>query len=319
MAAPMQRKIDLRAARSDQTSQHGEDGIIAAIFEEIGVESKRCVEFGAYDLSEHSNVRALWYDGDWNAILIEGDPERAQAIQQAYDRETGRGGTATIVQGFVQPTGPDSIDERLARLGWAPETVDLLVIDVDGIDFQIFKSLTGRPRVVMVEFNPTIPPHLSVIGNDNGNYLGASARAVVDLGISKGYTLVACTKVNAIFVRADIATPFSNTNDLDFWFDPYAVTYLMTAYDGSVFCSKPPHFVSNLLSPRAKKDLADSSAYWIPTQHLDAGYLFTRLLYQATEKVMAPVARKALNTLRAYRRRTGKAFFAPSRTLQRRS
>jgi hypothetical protein len=319
MAALMQRKIDLRAARSDLTSQHGEDGIIAAIFDVISVESKRCVEFGAYDLSENSNVRALWYGRDWDALLIEGDPERARTIQQAYDLETGRGGTATIVQGFVQPTGSDSIDERLARHGWTPESIDLLVIDVDGMDYQIFKGLTGRPRVVMVEFNPTIPAHLSVIGNDSGNYVGASARAIVDLGLSKGYTLVACTKVNAIFVRDDIATPFPNTNDLDFWFDPYAITYLMTAYDGSMFFSREPLFHSNLLSPRAQKDLPDPSAYWIPTQRMGASYLLTRFLYQLTERVNAPIARIGLNALRAYRRKSGKDLFAPERVVPRQS
>jgi len=319
MASLMQRKIDLRAARSDLTSQHGEDGVIAAIFDVIGVESKRCVEFGAYDLSENSNVRALWYGRDWDALLIEGDPVRARTIQRAYDLETGRGGTATIVEGFVQPTGPDSIDERLARHGWVPETVDFLVIDVDGLDYQIFQGLIGRPRVVMVEFNPTIPPHLSVIGNDNGNYLGASARAVVDLGLSKGYTLVACTKVNAIFVRNDIAAPFPNTDNLDYWFDPYAITYVMTAYDGSVFCSRPPLYDSNLLSPKAEKDLADPSAYWIPTQHLGGTYLLTRWLYQITERVNAPIAHKGLNALRAYRRKSGKALFAPDRVAPRQS
>ena len=41
--------IRLADFKSTVKSPHGEDGVIDAIFRQIGVEAKTCVEFGAYD------------------------------------------------------------------------------------------------------------------------------------------------------------------------------------------------------------------------------------------------------------------------------
>jgi len=58
------------------TSQYGEDGIIARIFELIGTRNKWCVEFGASDGQYLSNTWDLINNHGWSAVLAEGNEER---------------------------------------------------------------------------------------------------------------------------------------------------------------------------------------------------------------------------------------------------
>ena len=65
-------------------------------------------------------------------------------------------------------------------------------IDVDGIDFHIWKGMADyRPRVMVIEYNNTAPPHIELVGRKDGNNFGASARALYRLGREKEYALVA--------------------------------------------------------------------------------------------------------------------------------
>ena len=70
-----------------------------------------------------------------------------------------------------------------------------------------------RPRVVVIEYNATLRPPLSLTvpygANtfwDGTNYVGASLEALVRLGRTKGYRIVGCciAGVNAFFVRDDL-------------------------------------------------------------------------------------------------------------------
>ena len=85
------------------------------------------------------------------------------------------------------------------------EDVDLLSIDIDSNDYYIFESLQVlRPRVIICEYNPTIPSELDIYPAYD-NDIGCSVGALVRIGKEKGYTLVALTYVNVIFVRTDVA------------------------------------------------------------------------------------------------------------------
>ena len=75
--------IRLADFKSTVKSQHGEDGVIDAIFRQIGPETKTCVEFGAYDLQTFSNVFPLWMN-KWKCLLIEGDIERYRKINADF-------------------------------------------------------------------------------------------------------------------------------------------------------------------------------------------------------------------------------------------
>jgi hypothetical protein len=94
-----------------------------------------------------------------------------------------------------------------------PSQFDLLSIDIDSNDFWVWQQIAARPRVVVIEYNASIPPNESrTIAYDptfvwNGSdYFGASLLALKELGRRKGYTLVYCERagVNAFFVADEL-------------------------------------------------------------------------------------------------------------------
>jgi hypothetical protein len=233
--------ISLKAHRGGDHSQHGEEGVIRAIFEQVGAPTKTCVEFGAYDLEKLSNVYSLWTHG-WRAVLIEGEPRRYKKLVRDYAAHPQAGERrVTILNRYIAESGPDSLDRILATQDLRSD-FDLLCIDVDGTDLHIWRGLTQfKPRVVVVEYNATIPPHIELVGSAQGNNLGSSALAVHKLGRAKDYALVACLGWNAFFVKAEYAHLFEDADDLDALFDPVWVRYAMQTYTGEVFFSGGLH------------------------------------------------------------------------------
>lgn len=233
-------------SRQVVTSQNGEDGVIREIFSRIGVEHAFCVEFGAWDGLYLSNVWDLWHNQGWRAVLIEGNPERFATLSQTVAPFPG----AQAVCAYVSISGERRLDEVLRQCE-APSNLDLVSIDIDGDDYYIFESLTEyRPRVVVIEFNPTVPPEIDMV-QAPGEYLGSSARALVRLASAKGYKLAACTDTNCIFVtendfpKLGIAVPA-----LEEVFPRGALTYLMTGFDGAAFLSRRPPFITRMRRDR---------------------------------------------------------------------
>jgi hypothetical protein len=113
----------------------------------------------------------------------------------------------------------DNVNDILMENGYEGE-IDLLCLDLDGIDYWIWKSLqVVQPRVVVVEYNNlwgsddavTIPysdGFEAVSTADGPNYSGASLAAFVSLAKARGYRLIGCERLsfNAFFMRADVGT-----------------------------------------------------------------------------------------------------------------
>lgn len=241
--------------KSNVTSQSGEDGLIAEILKRIGTENKFCVEFGAWDGKHLSNTWSLWHDQGWSAVLIEGDSAKAADLEVSLtDYPAVKAHCA-----FVAASGENTLDAILARLG-APKVIDVLSIDIDGDDYQVFESLVlFSARVVVVEYNPTIPPHIELVGTA-GSYFGSSARSLCRLAQTKGYALAACTATNLIFVlkkdfeKMGMAEPrLEEIMPLD------NLTYVITAYDGATFLSRQPTY-KNSMSSSLREVLSSSRA-----------------------------------------------------------
>jgi hypothetical protein len=107
-----------------------------------------------------------------------------------------------VVQAEVTTAGDTSLDVLLREAG-SPKDFDFLCIDVEGNDYNLWDSLIAfEPRVMMVDFNPTVPNDVLFAQEDDpGINHGASLRAFVELAGRKGYELAAVTTWNAIFVR----------------------------------------------------------------------------------------------------------------------
>jgi hypothetical protein len=227
----------LEPYRSNVTSQNGEDGIIARIFDVIGTANRWCVEFGAWDGKLHSNTWTLIRKEGWTGVLIEGEPDRFRDLQQTYADCRER---THLMQCFVGLEPGRRLDDLLLR-AQTPEDCDLVSIDIDGNDWHIWNSLTRfRPKVVVIECNPSIANDIYFV-QDYGPSVhhGASMLALVELGKSKGYELVASTGVNGVFVRAELFPAFAIAdNSLDALHDTRDLQIqLFQGYDGTVFAA----------------------------------------------------------------------------------
>ncbi|WP_206743577.1 hypothetical protein, partial [Chloracidobacterium thermophilum] len=142
------------------------------------------------------------------------------------------------INAFVGFSEDDNLDVILSDTP-VPFNFDFLSIDVDGNDYHIWKATSKyRPKVICIEFNPTIPTQVRFVQRADPNLnQGASLLSLVELGKEKGYELVAVLPFNAFFVDSQYYPLFEISNnepetlrkDLSF------ITYLFSGYDGTIF------------------------------------------------------------------------------------
>lgn len=215
------------------TSEHGEDGIIERVFDIIGKESGWCVELGALNGVHGSNVWHLIKDLHWSGVLIEADDTYFEKLQREYTDNRG----VECVHAFVSFEGSQSLDTLLAQTT-LPHTFDLFSLDVDGNEYHMWESMVQyRPRVMVVEFNPSIPNDVSFIQpRDLRVFQGSSLRALTVLAKNKGYELIATNETNAFFVLTTLFPKFGIANNsLDaLHVDHRFETKLFQLYDGTL-------------------------------------------------------------------------------------
>lgn len=178
-------------------SQSGEDLVARKIFDIIGEGDRACVEFGAADGVWLSNTK-MFRDAGWKSWLFDAKPRAPEVIE------------ATI--------HPDNVDQVFDEHG-VPQVIDLLSIDVDGMDIWIFEALKRKARVAIIEFNPTIPSHLPLTVPRPGvttylrekggyhPYYGASPAALEVVSQHKNMRTVGFSGVNIILVGDDEPLP----------------------------------------------------------------------------------------------------------------
>lgn len=188
----------LKGYAKNVTSQYGEDGILRKIFQVLGRTKGWCVEFGAGDGKTNSNVWVLMNREGWSGVLIESDNRQFQKLNKLYQRND----RVICIYGSVGFRGNSKLDIILKKT-FTPHAYDLLVIDVDGNDYHIWDAVNKYiPKVVMIEFNPSIPNNITFIQPKNEAISqGSSLLAITQLARKKGYELVSVTDCNALFVR----------------------------------------------------------------------------------------------------------------------
>jgi hypothetical protein len=189
--------IRLEEHRADVHSQFGEDGMIRRALDVLPEGPSWCVELGAWDGRHLSNTYRLMTEDGWSGVFIEGDTRRCAELRATY-RGNDR---AHCINAFASFAGSTRLDDLLATTP-IPEDFDLLSLDIDGNDFHVWRSLEQyRPRLVVVEFNATIPNDVDWVQEaDPEVHHGSSLAAFVRLGREKGYELVATSDFNAFFV-----------------------------------------------------------------------------------------------------------------------
>lgn len=231
----------LEKYKKNITSQWGEDGIIEEIFKKIGTKEKFCIEFGAWDGKHLSNVWNLWHENNWSAFLIEGDEKKCKDLEISVSLFP----KVKPYCAYVQKEGENSLDKILNKT-FPNKEIDLLSIDIDGNDYYILETLKAKPRVIIIEYNPTIPVHLELVQKEN-QYFGSSALSIYKLATHKGYKLVCITETNMFFVIENEFSKFQmEEQKLEDIFIAKHLTYLMTGYDGTPVLTQIPTY-NNIL------------------------------------------------------------------------
>jgi hypothetical protein len=186
------RDSPLTGAEARIHSQNGEDGVLLAILEAMGIARATALEFGVQDGSE-CNTRVLAERG---GTIIQWDCDHHEPSRGVY-REL-----VTI----------GNLPELVARYD-VPHDLDVLSIDVDYYDFYLWWRMSEirSPRLVIIEYNGAhgVDDDCVVLYEgvdkrwDGTRYFGASLAALVRLGAKLGYVLVHAESagINAFFVR----------------------------------------------------------------------------------------------------------------------
>ena len=225
-------------------SQTGEDGIIEKIFEIIPEKDFWCVEFGAWDGIMNSNSRNLIINFGYSAVLIEAGKRKFAELKKNYSDNP----KVITLNKFVGFSNNDNLD-RILETTPIPKNFDFLCIDIDGNDYHVWKALNNyKPKVVCIEFNPTIPNEIEYVQEANFQInRGASLLSINNLAKIKGYELISVIDFNAFYVDKkyfelfDIEdnSPQTLRRNLSF------ITYFFTGYDGTVFLRGSQRFFNH--------------------------------------------------------------------------
>lgn len=194
-------RLPFNKYQSNIYSQNGEDGVIAEILKRLGLfnDNNWCVEFGAWDGKYLSNTFALAERHNFSAVYIEGDREKFQDLL-----ETAKAFRKIVpICAYVdpQPDDENSLDNLLARTK-IPKDFELLSIDIDSYDLDVWESLTiFSPKIVVIEINSNIPP--GIVWRHSTKLRGNTFTATCNVAQQKGYTPV-CHTGNLILVRNDL-------------------------------------------------------------------------------------------------------------------
>lgn len=197
---PTSRFADLRAHERRVYSQYGEDGVIEHLFRVVTPVCRHAVEIGVWwgpgltPGAQECNTRLLRERGDWQVLQIDGaaDPDHAFVRREFVTAEN----VGALLDAYRVP-------ERFA----------LLSLDVDGMDYWIWRALPARfrPQVVVIEYNAMfgdcdeakVVPYDPEYRWDGSSWTGASLGALVGLARDKGYALVHCSESNAFFLALE--------------------------------------------------------------------------------------------------------------------
>jgi len=216
-------------------SQHGEDGILLYLFSLLGTTNKKCIELcGGYG---YDNTTNLIINHAWHGLFFDGDEKKIRKGQRFFARcADTKTWPPKLVHAWITA---ENINHLFQKHGMTGE-IDLLSLDMDGVDYWVWKAIDCiQPRVVVLEYNNTLGPDVSLtvpyvtdfkveghrvslleyqarrivntfvrksIADRHMVHYGASLSAFVKLGKQKGYRLVGCERYghNAFFVRSGL-------------------------------------------------------------------------------------------------------------------
>lgn len=210
-------------------SQFEEDGILLYIFALIGWSNKQVVELCAGEGRESMSANLILNHGCWGH-LFDGDERNVRRGRQFYKSNRD---TFLFPPNFTQAWVTAENVNHLVRESGIEGEIDLLALDIDGMDYWVWQALECvSPRVVVCETNNAIGPELALtvpydakFVSSAANHMGASLLAMTKLAQRKGYRLVGTNRYgfNAFFLRNDIDESILPTAEVsECLLDPYS-------------------------------------------------------------------------------------------------
>lgn len=204
-------------------SQSGEEGVLEEILFRLKIEKGIFVEFGARDGINCCNTRFLAERG-WRGAWIECDVNHIPNLRVNSKNFPSVACIHEFVStGNFQPKGKELdiiLNEYLPG-----EEIDVLSIDIDGLDYLIFENLKCKPKVICIEssgywhplLNRRIPDDVAILN------LGQPLSIMIESAKIMGYEPVCFLTVNLFLVRRDFYHLFSDIkNDpLTLWIDSW--------------------------------------------------------------------------------------------------
>lgn len=222
---------DLKNIGFREYSQTDEDGILLFIFSIIGFTNKMLVDIacGSPIGSNSANLLCNW---GFYGLLIDGEKTAVEATREYYRKHPVTHIFPPVVK--CEFVTAENINQILSDNNITNE-IDLLLLDVDGMDYWFWKKIEIiKPRVVVLEActylgrdkSITVPYNPRFNRFDiHPDYMGASIMAYQKLSLSKGYRMVACNQFgfNLFFVREDIAGDLLPEISVDdcFFYEPF--------------------------------------------------------------------------------------------------
>ena len=176
-------------------AQFNEDLIIIDLFFKKKIEDGVFVEFGAWDGVHLSNCKLL-ADNGWSGFFIEGDSHRFQECQNNYKNND----KIKVINKFIDEnyTLNNLIEEKSIN------QIDVLSIDIDGKDLTELKKLNSiRPKVIVIEFNSSIPFDVECEDTIGGEGNGSSYLSILNHLSNHDYELINFTPCNLIFIEKE--------------------------------------------------------------------------------------------------------------------
>ena len=193
-------------------SQNGEDGIVEELLKRLNIENGWVCEFGAWDGKHLANTFNLIEKKNFNAVFIEGDKNKYKDLLKTVKEFP----KIVPIQAMVDHNDTSNSLDNLLKQTDIPNDFELLSIDIDSYDYQVWKSLkVYKPKIVIIEINSSVKANDSEWIHTPNKYQRTGFKPTYDLGIEKGYKFVLHTG-NMFFVREDLFNKLDITYDNPF-------------------------------------------------------------------------------------------------------
>jgi hypothetical protein len=195
-------------------SQFEEDGILLYLFSLIPPVNRTCVEICAGNGRECMCSNLIINHGWWGH-LFDGDDANVEAGRRFFaNNEDTFHSPPQFTSTWITA---ENVNEQISASG-AEGPIDLLSLDIDGMDYWVWKALdVVQPQVVVCETHNHIPtdraltvPYDPKFVFASEEYRGASLGAMCSLAREKGYRLVGTHRYgfNAFFVKNGVGEKF---------------------------------------------------------------------------------------------------------------